>query len=398
MVQNRFLLSLFVLCIFFLAVANALVPRTLLLPQSRTGIITNTWRSRDSCTSTKVLSPALAAASSSSSSTSTISATSSFDSKFTKLLSTVTNLFPLWVISFSILGYQRPHWFLWFKKYITPALAATMLGMGMSLTVEDFVRVFKTPQYVAIGFLAQYSIMPLAAAGISRVLQLGPELAAGLILVGCAPGGTASNLVTLIAGADIALSVLMTAVSTVAAVVMTPLLTSWLAGSYVTIKASDLVLSTLQVVLAPVLGGLAINTFAPKVSKAVSRYTPIFSVLLVSTICGTISASNKGVALGMSAFKLVGGIVALHSLGFVLGYLAAYFTGAGETRARTISIETGMQNSALAVVLAQHFPNPVLSSLPGALSATVHSVLGSLAAGYWRSHPPANNPRAAEEG
>ncbi len=344
----------------------------------------------------KITSSALAAASTSSASGAiTTSTSSSFSSKFNSLLSTVTNLFPIWVIMFSVLGFHRPEWFFWFKKYITPALAFTMLGMGMSLTVADFVRVFKTPQYVAIGFLAQYTIMPFAAAGISKVLQLGPELAAGLILVGCAPGGTASNLVTMIAGADIALSVLMTAVSTVAAVFMTPLLTSWLAGSYVAIKASDLVLSTLQVVLAPVLAGLAINTFAPKASQSVSRYTPILSVLLVSTICGTISASNKGVAIGMSAFKLVGGIVALHSLGFLLGYFAAIFTGAGETRARTISIETGMQNSALAVVLAQHFPNPVLSSLPGALSATVHSVLGSLAAGYWRANKPAESLPAA---
>ena len=111
-------------------------------------------------------------------------------------------------------------------------------------------------------------------------------------------GGTASNLVTMIAGADIALSVLMTAVSTVAAVVMTPLLTSWLAGSYVTVKASDLVLSTLQVVLTPILAGLTINTVAPTLSSAVSQYTPFLSVLLVSTICGTISASNSAVKIG----------------------------------------------------------------------------------------------------
>ena len=124
----------------------------------------------------------------------------------------------------------------------------------------------------------------------------------GLILVGCAPGGTASNLVTMIAGADVALSVLMTAVSTVAAVVMTPLLTAWLAGSYVTVKASDLVLSTLQVVLTPILAGLTINTFAPQLSKTVSRYTPFLSVLLVSTICGTISASNSAVKIGNSCY------------------------------------------------------------------------------------------------
>ena len=170
--------------------------------------------------------------------------------------------------------------------------------MGMSLTIADFARVCQTPQFVILGFLCQYSIMPLAAAGISKVLRLGPELSAGLILVGCAPGGTASNLVTMIAGCDVALSVLMTAVSTLAAVIMTPLLTAWLAGSYVSVKASDLVLSTLQVVLTPILAGLTINTVAPQLSKTVSRYTPFLSVLLVSTICGTISASNSAVKIG----------------------------------------------------------------------------------------------------
>ena len=216
----------------------------------------------------------------------------------------MTRLFPLWVISFSILGFHFPLLFQWFSRYITPALAWTMLCMGMSLTVSDFARVCKTPQFVMLGFLCQYTIMPLAAALISKVLRLGPELSAGLILVGCAPGGTASNLVTMIAGADVALSVLMTAVSTVAAVIMTPLLTAWLAGSYVTIKASDLVLSTLQVVLTPILAGLTINTVAPQLSKTVSRYTPFLSVLLVSTICGTISASNSAVKIGKTYFPI----------------------------------------------------------------------------------------------
>ena len=171
---------------------------------------------------------------------------------FADVLDRATKLFPAWVMALSFLGVKQPRLFDWFRPLITPALALTMLCMGMSLTVDDFKRVAKKPQYVGLGFLVQYTVMPLTAAAVSRALGLGPELAAGLILVGCAPGGTASNLVTLIAGADVALSVLMTAVSTVAAVVMTPLLTSWLAGSYVAVKASDLVLSTLQVTPFPV--------------------------------------------------------------------------------------------------------------------------------------------------
>jgi BASS family bile acid:Na+ symporter len=132
--------------------------------------------------------------------------------------------------------------------------------MGMTLTVDDFKRVATQPKYVLIGFLAQYMIMPLSAFFIAKAAGLGPALSSGLILVGCSPGGTASNLVTLIAQADVALSVVMTACSTVAAVFMTPWLTTQLAGSYVAIKAKDLVLSTLQVVLVPVTAGLVINT------------------------------------------------------------------------------------------------------------------------------------------
>ena len=140
----------------------------------------------------------------------------------------------------------------------------------------------------------------------------------------------------MIAKADVALSVLMTAVSTVAAVVMTPLLTSYLAGSYVTINAMDLVVSTLQVVLFPVLAGLLINTKFPKVATAAAGYTPVLSVFLVAMICGTISASNSGVAIGISIFQLLGAVASLHSVGFLLGYVMGRLVGAGESRSRTI--------------------------------------------------------------
>ena len=256
------------------------------------------------------------------------------------VLDKATNLFPLWVLSFSIIGSLKPSLLTWFSPFITPALALTMVCMGMTLTVADFQRVFKTPQFVLLGFLAQYTIMPLSAALISKVFKLGPALSAGVILVGCAPGGTASNLVTMIAKADLALSVLMTAASTVAAVVMTPFLTSKLAGSYVSVKAADLVVSTLNVVLAPVIAGLGLNTYVPGLCKEVSKYTHFLSVLLVSMICGTVAASNSGVKLGVSAFQLVGAIVSLHLSGFLFGYGAAKLLDAGEARARTIRLVT----------------------------------------------------------
>ena len=299
----------------------------------------------------------------------------------------ITGVFPLWTIAASVAGYKYPHLFSWFSPYVTPALALTMLSMGMTLTVDDFKRVGKSPTDIIIGFFAQFSIMPTAAYMISKMMNLPSELAAGLILVGCAPGGTASNLVTLIAGADVALSVLMTLCSTVAAIFFTPYLSTLLAGGIVDIKAKELIISTMSVVLAPVLAGLALNTKAPKVCAATSRVTPAISVFLIATICGCVQAMNS-IASSAISIKLLSAIVLLHSFGFTLGYGVARLMGLSEKKSRTVSIETGMQNSALAVVLARHFPNPTLSGLPGAFSATIHSTLGSILAAFWRQTPP----------
>ena len=247
-----------------------------------------------------------------------------------------TSLFPFWVLAFVLLGLKSPESFSWFSAYVTPALALTMTCMGMALSVKDFASVLTSPQYIILGFLAQYTIMPLLAYMITKVIKLGPDLSAGLILVGCAPGGTASNVVTLIAKADVALSVVMTACSTLAAVVVTPYLTKLLIGSSVDIKASALMVSTLEVVLLPVLFGLSLNTFAPKFCASVSRFTPFLSVLLVASICGSIAASNAQASLVFPTASLLGAIVALHSGGFLLGYGLSKLLGAGERRSRTI--------------------------------------------------------------
>lgn len=303
-----------------------------------------------------------------------------------KVLDTLTNAFPIWVFSFSVLGFKYPSLFTWFAPYVKLALGLTMTAMGMTLSLSDFKKV--EPKYIAIGFLAQYTIMPLAALSMAKLFSLSPEFSAGLILVGSAPGGTASNLVTLIAQADLALSVLMTTVSTLLAVIMTPFLTQKLAGSFVEVKASELVNSCLEVVLGPILLGVGLNFKFPNFCNKVSKLTPFLSVLLVALICGSVSASNAGIPLGKVGMNLLGAVGSLHLLGFGLGYLVSISQRTGEKRARTISIETGMQNSALAVVLAKHFPSPLLCSLPGAISATCHSVIGSTLATIWRNRTP----------
>jgi BASS family bile acid:Na+ symporter len=252
------------------------------------------------------------------------------------ILDIVTNMFPLWVLSFSVLGFRQPQLFNWFQPYITPALTLTMIGMGMTLSVSDFKKVLQSWQFVLVGFLAQYSIMPLTAVLCAKIFHLGPDLASGLILVGCAPGGTASNLVTMIAKADLALSILMTAASTIAAVVMTPLLITKLGGSIVKINPAYLVNSTLNVVLLPVFLGLVFNTKLPKLCSKLSTITPFLSVLLVALICGSVSAVNGNIFAKMNSFNLIAAIATLHLAGFFVEYVFAKLFRASEQQARTI--------------------------------------------------------------
>jgi len=156
----------------------------------------------------------------------------------TQLFNRLANLFPLWVLTCSGLALFYPEWFTWFSGgMIVWGLAVIMIGMGITLSIDDFRRVARMPRQVMIGVAAQFIIMPFLGWGIARGLALEPALAVGLILVACCPGGTASNVVSYIARADVALSVLMTMCSTFAAVVMTPLLTKWLAGAYVPVDA-----------------------------------------------------------------------------------------------------------------------------------------------------------------
>jgi len=301
-----------------------------------------------------------------------------------RLLALLTNAFPVWVLGGGVLALFLPAWFTWFSgPWIVWGLAVIMLGMGMTLTLDDFRRVLTMPKPVALGFVAQFSVMPLLGWGIGRLLGLDTPFAVGLILVACCPGGTASNIVTFLARADVALSVVMTAVSTLAAVIMTPFLTQLLAGSRVPVDALGLLWSTLQVVILPVLAGVAINRFFPRVVRPVLPVAPLVSALTVALICASI-IGQSATAIRASAGVLLLAVFLLHAGGFGLGYGLARLLGFGCSVARTVSIEVGMQNSGLGVVLARrHFADP-LTAVPCAISSVFHSVIGSVLAGWWR--------------
>lgn len=303
------------------------------------------------------------------------------------MLQKLTLLFPLWMILAGILALSWPDWLTPLNQgsIVVWILAFVMLCMGLTLTFDDFRRVIRMPKTIVVGFAAQYTIMPSLAWGIAYILNLPPHFAVGLILVGCCPGGTASNLVSYIARADVALSIVMTVFSTLAAVVFTPLLTQLFAGALVPVDTWILFRQTLQVVILPVVLGILFNRWMPKIVQRIMSFTPLLSVLGVCIICAIVFSAQAHLILEHGA-ELILAAIMLHGGGFLMGYYLAYIFGNHSHSARTISIEVGMQNSGLAIVLAkQAFPMLPLAPVVGAVSVVIHSLLGSLLALVWRA-------------
>ena len=296
-----------------------------------------------------------------------------------------TLLFPLWTLLGALLALLHPPLFIWFKgPLIALGLGVIMLGMGVGLTPADFVRVGRRPRAMLLGVLVQFLVMPALAAGIAAALHLPAPLAVGLILVGCCPGGTASNVVALIGRGDVALSVVMTTISTLAAVVLTPRLTQVLASQYVPVDGWALFLAVLQVVLLPVTVGVVLKRGLPGVAQRIEPVMPPLAVMAIVMIVSSIVGSQTAV-LRQQGPVLILACLLLHGGGFLLGWLIPRLAGQSVQAQRTISIEVGMQNSGLAVVLARSggFASP-LTALPGAISAVIHCLIGSALAAVWR--------------
>ncbi|KAG6529375.1 probable sodium/metabolite cotransporter BASS1, chloroplastic [Zingiber officinale] len=322
-------------------------------------------------------------------------------------LATAASLYPLYVTIGGSVAVVNPSAFSWFvargPASYTCALAFIMLAMGLTLELRDLFALFrKQPFSILCGCVAQYTIMPSLGATVSIALGLKPSLAVGLILLACCPGGTASNVVTLIAQGDVPLSIVMTVCSTLAAVFLTPLLTKLLAGTYVPVDAIKLSLSTLQVVVAPILLGSYLQSAFPAAVKAIIPYSPLAAVLTSSLLASSVFSENivgikssavvasngaVGILFGELGVVVVS-VILLHLAGFFLGYLAALISGLGERQRRAIAIQVGMQNSSLGVILAtSHFASPLVA-LPAALSAIIMNIIGSSLGLVWRYLDP----------
>lgn len=320
------------------------------------------------------------------------------------MLDKLTNNFAILTIVGVALAWAYPPLFTWMtdgsirvagQPLLSVALGIIMLAMGLTLSVSDYAALLRLPRALLIGVALQFAIMPLAGFGIARALQLEEGLAVGLILVACCPGGTASNIVAYLARGNVALSVAMTLVSTLAAIVLTPLLTGELAGAFVAIDRWNLFANMLAIVLVPVLAGTALNRLFPRAAARVNAVLPLIAIVLVILIVGGIVAGAKA-EIARHAGTLVLATFALHALGFGLGLVLARLCGLAPDEARTVSIEVGMQNSGLGSGLAktQAFQaqfasaaQAALAPVPAAISAVWHVVIGSLLAGWWRRRP-----------
>jgi len=301
------------------------------------------------------------------------------------ILVKLTNAFPLWVLSASVLSLIYPPLFTWFSgQLITWGLGIIMLGMGITLRIEDFQRVFRIPRLVLLGVVLQYTVMPFLGWSLGYVFNLPNPLAVGLVLVASCPGGTASNVISYLARVDVALSVTMTACSTILAVVMTPFLTAWLAGSRIEVDAWGLLLSTLRVVIVPIIIGVLMNRYMKKTTERFLPWAPLVAVIFITLIVASIVGSGREEII-KAGWRLIAAVFSLHSCGFLLGYVFAQIVCRQKIESRTISIEVGMQNSGLGVVLAkENFPTNPLVAIPCAISSVFHSLIASVLAAVWR--------------
>lgn len=291
-------------------------------------------------------------------------------------------IFPAIIIIAFLIGFLFPSQTAPLAEFTNIALGIIMFAMGITLTIPDFALVVKRPVPVLLGIVAQYVIMPAIAVALVFTFQLPAELAIGVILVGCAPGGTSSNVITYLAKGDVALSVTMTSVSTLLAPIFTPILTLWLAGSLLPVDAGAMALSIVQMVLIPIIAGLLVRWLLRKWIDRVLPLLPWISVLGISyVVIAVVSGSADQI---IEAGLLVLLVVILHNgLGYLLGYFASRVFRYPERVARTTSVEVGMQNSGLAATLAAAHFNPV-AALPAAVFSVWHNISGGLLAVFFR--------------
>lgn len=294
--------------------------------------------------------------------------------------------FPLIVLAAGTLAVLVPGPFLVLGAGVTPLLMLIMLGMGMTLRGADLALVVRRPFALIIGILAQFIIMPVTGWLLVTLLDLDPAIAVGIILVAAAPGGTASNVMTYLARGDLAVSVAMTTVSTLIAPILTPLIVLLLAGSYLPVDAVGLFLSIVQIVLVPIVVGLLLQRFLPRLVERLVEWMPLVSVVGITLVVLAVVSGSAATIIASGLF-IAGIVIVLNGVGLLLGYFTARAVGLDEATRRAVAIEVGMQNSGLAAGLARTHFTPE-AAVPAAIFSVWHNVSGSALASWWSRRPP----------
>lgn len=298
-----------------------------------------------------------------------------------KLSSIASGYFSVWIILVSVIGIINPSTFAWSLPHIALFLGIIMFGMGMTLKGEDFKRVLLQPKAILVGVFAQFTVMSFVAFLIAKAFNLEPTLAIGVILLGACPGGTASNVITYIAKGNVSVSVTMTSISTILAPFVTPLIVLFFAGQWLPVSASALFVDILKIVLIPIILGIIARRLLKDVVETSLKVLPLISVVTILIIVGAIIGANKEQILTSGLIVFL--VVILHNLsGLAIGYGIGKLFKVKEDEIRAITLEVGMQNSGLAVSLANaHFG--ALAALPGALFSVWHNISGTALATYW---------------
>ncbi len=297
--------------------------------------------------------------------------------------------YPLSIILIVIIAFNFPNYFIEINgiklsKFIIPILQVIMLGMGSTITTEDFVSVIKTPKLVLIGLLAQFMIMPLLGFGLTKLFDFPAEIAAGVVLIGCSPSGLASNVMAMLAKANVALSICITTLATLLAPILTPLLMKTLGGELIEIEFLNMVWDMTKIVILPVVLGVLLNKFLPEFMAKIKNILPYFSMVGIGFIITIVTAS------GQKSLETVGLLLLLavfiHNMGgYLLGYFAAKLLKLKEKDARAIALEVGMQNGGLASALANEMGKLATVGLASAIFGPMMNISGSLLASWWGS-------------
>lgn len=297
-------------------------------------------------------------------------------------------IFTLSILAIVVLTLSFPEYFKQVGDFkltglIVPLLMIIMFGMGTSVSLADFARVIKMPKSVGVGIVCQFTIMPIIGVSIATLSEIPPEIAAGIILVGCAPGGLASNVMAYISGANLALSLSLTAISTLLAPFLTPLLMTLLAGTSIDIDPVAMFWSITKIVILPVVAGIAFNHFLHGKFPVIDRNMPLVSMVGIVIIIGVISAAGRDNLITLG-FAFIAWVALQNILGLILGYGVAKLVKMDEPSARAIAFEVGMQNSGLASGIAVEMAKTATMGLAPAIFGPVMNINGSILASFWR--------------